>query len=112
MRNSQKWLEAVKVAKTTHGMCYYPEYSVWRTMRARCSKPSHNRYYLYGGRGISVCERWQKFENFIADMGRRPSEKYSIDRVDADGNYEPDNCRWATAKERANNRRNNIHVGI
>lgn len=73
-------------------------------MLARCHNCKSNRFYRYGGRGITVCERWNKFSNFLEDMGLKPSVKHSIDRINNDGNYEPGNCRWATALEQRHNR--------
>lgn len=89
-----------------------PEYCAWTQMRDRCRRQSHPGYELYGGRGITVCARWSSFQNFLADMGRRPSSSHSIDRIDNDGNYEPGNCRWATPKEQASNRSPNRFVEI
>ncbi len=83
-----------------------PEYRVWAAMKRRCQNPNVKAWKYYGARGISVCDRWKNsYHNFIADMGHRPSKEYSIDRINNDGNYEPSNCRWATAKQQAANKR-------
>lgn len=98
---------------TTHGQAGGKKsktYNSWRDMKKRCNNPNHRAYADYGGRGIKVCQRWQdSFDNFLEDMGPKPNG-YTLDRIDNDGNYEPGNCRWASARTQANNRRNNILV--
>lgn len=87
-----------------------PTYISWRSMKARCLYPSMNKYEIYGGRGIKVCDRWMVFENFLEDMGERPLGK-SLDRIDPNGDYVAGNVRWATAKEQRNNRRD-THIRV
>lgn len=88
------------------------EYRIWNEMRQRCTNPKCNRYYSHGARGISVCERWNDFSAFMEDMGPRPSIAHSLDRINNDGNYEPSNCRWATRKEQARNKRRTLFVEL
>ena len=83
-----------------------PEYRCWADMKDRCNNPNTKAYRHYGGRGITVCDRWmQSYGDFLADVGRRPSSAYSIDRINNDGNYEPGNVRWATREEQTKNKR-------
>lgn len=89
-----------------HGESKGRVYNIWVGMRKRCESPDQDSYPQYGGRGISVCDRWQRFENFQADMGPRPPHT-SIDRINNDGNYEPGNCRWATRVQQQNNKSDN-----
>lgn len=95
-----------------HGMAETAEFRIWCHMNGRCSRPSNAKYAYYGGRGIGICERWSDFENFYADMGKRQSPVHSIDRIDNNGDYAPDNCRWATPKQQAQNKSNNVYVSV
>lgn len=104
--------EVTKESRRTHGLTKSAEYKAWIHIRSRCLYKKDKKYYLYGGRGIKVCERWMKFENFYKDMGDKPSPDHSIDRIDSNGNYEPENCRWATAKEQSRNTRRNIYLDV
>jgi len=86
-----------------HGLTYSPTWVTWQAMKQRCTDPNAINYRYYGERGVSICERWAIFENFLADMGERPKGK-TLDRIDPFGNYEPSNCRWATVLEQRHNR--------
>lgn len=84
-----------------------PEYKIWIGLRSRCRNPNSSRWHRYGGRGISVCARWEDFETFYRDMGPRPSSTHTIERRNNDGDYCPENCVWATKKEQSRNTRRN-----
>lgn len=101
---------AIGQANKKHGMVKSPEYQAWRKMKSRCERPKDAAYPRYGGRGITVCDRWSSFDNFIADMGERPSAQHSLDRIDNDGGYSPENCQWRTSQEQNCNRRNTVMV--
>lgn len=99
--------------ETRHGDSGCLEHVSWKAMRSRCLNPKNKAFKDYGGRGIKICARWlESYENFLADMGRRPSSKHSIHRIDNDGNYEPSNCKWATSLEQSDNKRSLVILEI
>ncbi len=105
--NAEQKREICVKRNTTHGMRRTKEYAAWTDMNTRCTNPNSVKYPRYGARGISVCERWNKFESFFEDMGSAPSLKHTLDRIDSNGMYCIDNCRWATQSTQQNNRTNN-----
>jgi hypothetical protein len=106
-------IERSSEANIKHGQSAYPnkgqstkEYNTWALMLRRCNKKNSRSYDIYGERGIKVCDEWSNFKNFFRDMGKAPSPKHSLDRIDVNGNYCPENCRWADAKTQRRNQRN------
>jgi len=112
---NKKFIDKSKIGTNENGRSlasiYPAEYGIWYYILKRCMDPANKAYANYGGRGVSVCSEWSNsFGNFIKDMKQRPSKSYSIDRIDVNGNYEPSNCRWATLKQQARNRRKTKYV--
>ena len=97
-----------KESRIKHGKSTSFEYSVWSNLITRCNYPTHKSYKNYGGRGVSVCERWKSFDNFYADMGNAPSNKHSIDRKEVNGDYTPENCKWSNRNEQSANTRRRL----
>jgi hypothetical protein len=102
--------------RATHGEARHgqlsTEYKVWLSMVNRCTNPNNRTYPQYGGRGVTVCERWRSFEAFLEDMGRKPTPLHTIDRIDNAKGYEPGNCRWATRRQQCENRSMTVWITI
>lgn len=111
LRRPAKTEKSCGCTKYKHGLWRTLAYESWSAMMSRCYKLNDNKYRIYGARGIKVCDRWHDFANFFADMGER-AKGLSLDRINVDGNYEPGNCRWATAKEQGRNTRFNRLVSL
>lgn len=106
--NNHRWrFKRVEPGITT---LYKSEYQSWRNMLDRCTNPESKKYAHYGARGITICERWSEFKNFMLDMGRKPDPKFTIEREDVNGNYEPTNCQWISRKDQGRNKRNSVFV--
>lgn len=107
------WRKKIKEANTKHGMHHTRLYRIWTDMRTRCSYKSHKSYYRYGGRGIRICNEWLKFESFMEwALSHGYKNNLTIDRIDNDGNYDPDNCRWATSSEQELNKKKTGEEGV
>lgn len=98
------------MGQITHKMSYSKVYRTWVAMLSRCRNPNDNNYIHYGGRGITVCEKWNKFENFFSDMGDLPFYEAQLDRINNESGYSPENCRWVTASQNCRNKRNNTRI--
>jgi len=101
------YLKNIGNSRRTHGKCKTRIYRIWQNMKKRCLAKEHSDYAYYGGRGITVCDKWMRFEGFYADVGEPPSSRHQLDRVDNDGNYEPCNVRWVSRSQNCRNRRSN-----
>lgn len=104
------WNPVHKVRGESLTVEYKSEYRSWTNMRDRCLNPTHKKYPIYGGRGITIDPRWDTFKNFMLDMGRKPDPRFTIEREDVNGNYEPKNCKWISRKDQGRNKRNSVFV--
>lgn len=104
------WRDIIKETKKTHGMYGSPIYKSWRSMKHRCDNKTNKHYIYYGGKGIKYCSKWSSFEGFYSDMGESWEEGLTIDRVDPNGDYCKENCRWATVVEQQRNKTSNVYI--
>lgn len=96
--------------RKTHGMSNTRQYGIWQQMKNRCNNPKNIKYHIYGGKGITYCDKWENFEGFWKDMKEGYSDNLTLDRINNNGNYNKDNCRWATYTQQNNNRKNNVQI--
>lgn len=115
-RGTEEWRANITAGKLKHGDATHThrasEYRIWSLIVQRCTNPSNPAYPAYGGRGIKICRRWLKYENFLADVGRRPSPKHSLDRKDNDKGYNPTNCKWSFWVDQMNNHRRTVRITL
>lgn len=106
-KNGHRWIPHREPSLSSR---YPSEYGSWESLRRRCLNPRHHKYKRYGGRGIIVCDEWDFFENFLKDLGPKPTPEHTIERIDVNGNYGPGNCRWATRAEQTRNQERSVYV--
>lgn len=106
--SGQTWSHITE--RSGNSVIHADEYHIWKSMLSRCHNPKHPSYSEYGGRGIAVCQEWHIFENFLTGIGKRPTKGHSVDRIDPNKGYSPDNVRWATGKVQARNKRNSVYL--
>lgn len=111
-RSNLKQTKSCGCQRYKHGKTNTYIYHIWSSMTQRCTNPNNKSYYLYGARGITICDRWKQFENFFNDMGERPTNKHQIERINNNQGYYQSNCKWATPEEQGSNKRNNHMISF